>query len=217
MALRNNDVNHAQTRFLLALWALGGDSIRKGELMPFATRGSERSGDFQPIIEKLDAAGAITISDNEFSLTASGLTLLNQHLLDQEFEYDSNVGARTVNALLGWIRKQGKSDLSKINDQGEAVAPIDSYEEFKRLASKTFDQLNRDYNLDNFVPIYRIRRQIGDRVTRSQFNEWMLEMQNNDIFEFLEGSVEDSSFDKIEDSITTSFGKLRCYAKRLNN
>jgi hypothetical protein len=78
-----------------------------------------------------------------------------------------------------------------------------------------YDQLNKDYNYDNLVPIYRIRRTIGDQVTRSQFSEWMLEMQANDIFQLMEGSVEDSAPDKIEDSISIELVGLRCYAKRL--
>ncbi|ASC70898.1 hypothetical protein XM38_018460 [Halomicronema hongdechloris C2206] len=214
MALRNNDINHAQTRFLLALWALGGNDVKKGDLMPFATRGDEKSSDFQPIIDKLDAKDVIKITNNKFSITTSGLNLLHQCLQNQAFEYDGNVGARTVNALLRWIRAQGQPSLA-MNGNGRATEPISSYEEFTEVASEIFDQLNRDYNLDNFVPIYRIRRHIGERVSRSQFNDWMLEMQANDMFEFLEGSVEDSAPDKIEDSITTKFGKLRCYAKRL--
>jgi predicted nucleic acid-binding Zn ribbon protein len=65
------------------------------------------------------------------------------------------------------------------------------------------------------VPIYRIRREIGDRVSRSQFTEWLMEMQANDILQLQGGSVEDSAPDKIEDSIRNELGKLRCYARRL--
>jgi len=215
MALRNNDANHAKTRFLLALWALGGNDVKKGDLMPFATRGDEKSSDFQPIIDELDAKGVIKITNNKLSITPSGLNLLHQCLQNQAFEYDGNVGARTVNALLRWIRNQEHPSLVEMQGNGRTIEQIKSYEEFTKVASEAFDQLNRDYNLDNFVPIYRIRRHIGERVSRSQFNDWMLEMQANDMFEFLEGSVEDSAPDKIEDSITTKFGKLRCYAKRL--
>ncbi|MCF3609423.1 hypothetical protein L2E81_23630, partial [Planktothrix agardhii 1033] len=90
-----------------------------------------------------------------------------------------------------------------------------SYEEFKAIALQVYDQLNKDYNYDNLVPIYRIRRTIGDQVSRSQFSEWMLEMQANDIFQLMEGSVEDSAPDKIEDSISIELVGLRCYAKQL--
>jgi hypothetical protein len=43
----------------------------------------------------------------------------------------------------------------------------------------------------------------------------MLEMQANDVFQLMEGSVEDSAPDKIEDSISIELVGLRCYAKRL--
>jgi hypothetical protein len=60
-----------------------------------------------------------------------------------------------------------------------------------------------------------MRRTIGDRVTRSQFSEWMLEMQANDILQLQGGSVEDSAPDKLEDSMSTKLSGLRCYAKSL--
>jgi hypothetical protein len=96
--------------------------------------------------------------------------------------------------------------------EGKAIA---SYNEFKQVASDVYDQLNRDYNLNDLVPIYRIRREIGERVTRAQFTEWMMEMQANDILQLQGGGVEDSAPDKIEDSIRNELGNLRCYAKRL--
>jgi hypothetical protein len=92
---------------------------------------------------------------------------------------------------------------------------IASYDEFKPVALDVYDQLNRDYNLDSLVPIYRIRREIGDRVSRSHFNQWLMEMQANDILQLQGGSLPDSDPSKIEDSITTELSGLRCYAKRL--
>ncbi len=84
------------------------------------------------------------------------------------------------------------------------------------MALEVYDQLNRDYNYDDLVPIYKMRRAIGDRVTRSQFSDWMLEMQANDILQLQGGGVEDDSTDKLEDSIMTKVSGLRCFAKRLN-
>ena len=69
--------------------------------------------------------------------------------------------------------------------------------------------------MDDLVPLYRIRREIGDRVTRSQFDEWLLEMQANDILQMQGGSLPDNDPAKIEDSITTEVSGLRCYAKLL--
>jgi hypothetical protein len=93
---------------------------------------------------------------------------------------------------------------------------IASYDKFKPVALEVYDQLNRDHNLNDLVPIYRIRREIGDRVTPSQFNEWLLEMQANDMFQLMGGEMPDITPDKAEDSITTELSGLRYYAKRLN-
>ena len=41
------------------------------------------------------------------------------------------------------------------------------------MALKVYDRLNRDYNLDDRVPIYQIGREIGERASRSQFNKWL--------------------------------------------
>jgi hypothetical protein len=93
---------------------------------------------------------------------------------------------------------------------------IASYDDFKQVALDVYDRLNRDYNLDDLVPIYRIRREIGDRLSRSQFNEWLLEMQSNDITQLIGGEMTDITPDKAEDSIKTELGGIRYYVKRLS-
>jgi hypothetical protein len=85
------------------------------------------------------------------------------------------------------------------------------------VAIDVYDSLNRDYNLDDLVPIYRMRRAIGERVGRSQFNEWLLDLQANDIFQLMAGETQDMTSDKREDSITIPGGAFRYYAKRLNS
>ena len=89
---------------------------------------------------------------------------------------------------------------------------IKSYDEFKSVALEVYNQINYDYNCRHLVPIYRIRRTIGARVSRRQFNDYLLEMQGDDIFQLKEGSVEDSALDKIEDSVSTELDGLRCFA-----
>jgi len=61
-----------------------------------------------------------------------------------------------------------------------------------------------------------MRRAIGEKVGRSEFNEWLLEMQANDIFQLMSGEIPDITPDKREDSITISGVGFRNYAKRLN-
>jgi hypothetical protein len=60
-----------------------------------------------------------------------------------------------------------------------------------------------------------MRRAIGERVGRSEFNEWLLEMQAKGFFLLQGGEMTEITPDKAEDSIKTSLGELRYYATRL--
>ncbi len=210
-----------KVRLLLNLWAIAGagGKVKKSDLNTKAKqkRKEKKIGIPQKIYEELEAAGAIQIFKEKqtpmIRLTEQGKHLLIESLKNSDFEFDGTViAARLANALVELIR-----DLDTDGNQTASVKKdvIKSYEQFQAIALQVYDQLNKDYNYDNLVPIYRIRRTIGDQVTRSQFNEWMLEMQANDIFQLMEGSVEDSAPDKIEDSISTKLAGLCCYAKRL--
>jgi hypothetical protein len=87
--------------------------------------------------------------------------------------------------------------------------------EFESLADEVYDKLNKENNYDDLVPIYQIRRAMGDKVSRGDFNNLMMKIQSNDSYQLMEGSVEDSAPDKIQDSITIGLGRLRAYAKKL--
>ncbi|MEQ8464655.1 hypothetical protein [Coleofasciculus sp. E1-EBD-02] len=211
-----------QVRLLLYLWDLGGSDVKRGELTKRLKRKKETAADYQNSYQQLEENGAIAVSRYKVSLVQpKGLQMLQAGLKSEAFEFESQIGARTANALLKWIREQAMS-AGTVGDGAVAAgktgeSAIASYDQFKQVALDVYDQLNRDYNLDDLVPIYRIRRTIGDRVSRSQFNDWMLEMQANDILQLQGGSVEDSAPDKIEDSITTELDGLRCYARRLTS
>jgi hypothetical protein len=88
-------------------------------------------------------------------------------------------------------------------------------EEFSKLADTVYDKLNKENNYDNLVPIYQIRRAMGDKVSRGDFNKLMIKVQENDKYQLMEGSVEDSAADKIEDSVSTNWAGLRAYAKKI--
>ena len=150
------------------------------------------------------------------SLTNQGMQRLGEGLKSPEFQFEGNqVGSRVANALLKWLRHSDGA-VSVSNGKAPAAEKIASYKKFKQVALDVYERLNRDYNLDDLVPIYRMRREMGDRVTRSQFNEWLLEMQANDLVQLQGGSLPDNDSSKIEDSIKTELSGLRCYAKRLS-
>ncbi|MDY6900410.1 MAG: hypothetical protein SWZ49_20390, partial [Cyanobacteriota bacterium] len=104
-------------------------------------------------------------------------------------------------------------DKNQIEESSNEV--IASYEKFKDITLEVYEELNRNYNLDNLVPIYRIRKEIGEKVSRENFNQWMLEMQKKDILQLIGGEMTDITPEKAEDSITTKLSGLRYYAKRI--
>ena len=214
----------AKVRVLLNLWDLGGGKmmVKKGDLTKRIVRTNETSVKYQGVLGELQEAGAIVYSLSNrvtlVELSARGKEVLADGLKSRDslFEFDgSQIGTRLGNALLKWIRHQdGAAGVAVEKGKGD-VRAIGSYEDFKAVALDVYDSLNRDYNLDDLVPIYRMRRAIGERVGRSEFNEWLLEMQATDLIQLIGGSVEDLAPDKIEDSITTKVNGLRCYVKRL--
>ena len=212
-----------QTRLLLNLWDLGGvgKEVKLGELNKQVKRSGEKKTHYQKIYEKLEQEEAIerTKKDNSIkvSLTNKGLQMLDAGIKNPDFQYSpqQRVGRKDFNALLKWIKHLNSQVSSNNENTNGNESKITSYEEFKQVALDVYDKLNKGYNYDDLVPIYRIRREIAEKVDRIQFDEWLLEMQANDIFQLMEGSVEDSAPDKIKDSITTELSGLRCYAKRL--
>ncbi|WP_371122303.1 hypothetical protein [Microcoleus sp.] len=214
----------AKVRVLLNLWdeGEGKNKVNQGKLTKLIARTNETKKTYEPILKELEESGAIAYlrekGRSQVELTVKGKEVLAAGLKSQDslFVFDgSQMGARLGNALLKWMRHEdGAVGVGVETGKGD-VGAIASYDDFKAVAIDVYDSLNRDYNLDDLVPIYRMRRAIGERVGRSQFNEWLLEMQATDIFQLIGGSVEDSAPDKIEDSITTKVNGLRCYVKRL--
>jgi hypothetical protein len=199
-------------RLLMALW---DGALTKGKLIEKVKKSGEAAKDYHPIIEQLIQDKALALSGEKRStkvmLLEAGKQLLGELLRDPKFQFGGQIGKSAANVLLAVMRSQAAAPTTS----STKVELINSYEAFKTVALETFDRLNQDFNMDNLVPIYRIRREIGAQVSRKDFDSWLLELQATDIFQLLEGSVEDSAPDKIEDSITTKVSGLRCYAKRL--
>jgi len=210
-------------RSLLALWDLGGaeQEVKKSSLTKRIVSKGQKIGDYKEVLEELQELGAIAVSKNGYTLISpKGLEILDQTLSSSELQIEGSVvGTWIVNALLRRIY-QTNTRFVQSSTLGDKVTDIEnqtitSYEEFKRVALEVYEKLNYEYNSNHLVPIYRLRRFIGERVTRTEFNNWLLEMQADDIVQLQGGSVEDSARDKIEDSITTELDGLRCYCKLL--
>jgi len=218
----------AQTRLLLSLWDLQGldQAVKRSELNKRLVRSQEKAKDYQLIVDQLEKDGAIKITTKNRSVTVSltpqGLELLKSGLQDPDFEFSGSIiGTKFPNALLKWVRSLG--DSSPVSpplapeaepQQDKKASKLKTYGDFKKAVLTVYDQLNQGYNLKDLVQIYRIRREIGDRVERLQFNEWLVKMQEDDIFQLMSGEVAEMTPDKKEDSLTLPSGAFRFYAKR---
>jgi hypothetical protein len=206
--------NNTEIRLLLNLWDLGEGQgvVNKGKLLRSASKDKDKAIAYKSTLLSLIDGGAIAVSKEKrtekYALSDAGLQKLVGGLRSPDFAFEgASVGSRLANAALKLVcQNQGQSV--------ESAPKISSYDEFKVVALETYDQLNRDYNYDNFVPIYKIRRSIGDKVARTEFNEWMIKMQADNIFLLQESGVEDSTRDKLEDSVSTPISGLRCYATK---
>ncbi|MBL1199258.1 MAG: hypothetical protein FWK04_09255 [Nostoc sp. GBBB01] len=211
----------SKTRVLLALWDLGGikQQVSKGLLTKRIVSKTKKVADYQGIFEELQKQGAIAISKKGYSLISpKGLEVLGEGLRSDGFKFEGTiVGTWAANALVKWISQinvgVASADVA-VNGKTGAIA---SYDEFKSAALEVYDKLNYEYNFNNLVPIYRIRREIGDRVSRTEFSKWLLEMQEKDVLQLMAGEMRDITPDKRDDSITVPGGGLRYYTKLLNS
>jgi hypothetical protein len=217
-----------ETRLLLALWDMGGakQEVKKRQITKRIVTKGNKVADYQGIFDELEKKGAIAFSSKGLSLVSpKGLEVLSEGLKSADFRFEGSiVGSWAANALVKWISHINAALYSThvqlngvksayASDAGEAIT---SYEEFKEVVLKIYDHLNQDYNLNDLVQIYRIRRELGNRVSRDKFNKWLLQMQENDIFLLMAGEMPDITPDKREDSVTIPGAGLRYYAKRLS-
>ncbi|MFN9469062.1 MAG: hypothetical protein ACK6BS_18445, partial [Pseudanabaena sp.] len=174
---------NTEIRLLLNLWGLGNGQglVKKSELLrPY--KGKEKKAVYEVSLNDLADRGAIALTMDKkvpkLSLTDAGSQQLANGLLSSDFGFEGQlVGSRLANAALRWFRQYQGVGVSV-----DAIAPkISTYDEFKAVALETYKRLSYESNRSKLVPIYEIRRDIGDRVTRTQFNDWMLEMHRTDV------------------------------------
>jgi hypothetical protein len=228
---------YAEARILLSLWALGDHPVAKSNFVPSGKPYASALG-------HLVGQGELTVEKKGrsqlYKITEKGLSNLAERLRDEAFSFSSSVGPKTANALLIWFRQQGKGDRASVQSSAAAnsqsngkassqsngkassqsngngkASEISSYEAFSKTALTIYDELNRDYNLDDLVPIYRIRREMGDRLSRQDFNTWLLKVQANNLVQLMGGDLSNVTADQLEDSMTIPGGSQRFYVKRL--
>ena len=215
-----------EVRLLLELWNLNFDGVPTGHglLNKRLTGKNPLTGeDFtasekNATREKLMSAGSIVLRTKGdlkgFVLTDSGKETLADALVSSTFDFPPTIiSTRVANALLKWLRSTPVTSAEPVaKTVGSA---IESYEAFKVVALEIYDRLNRDFNMDNLVPIYRIRREIGERVERSEFDEWLLEMQASDVLQLIGGEMPELTPEISQESVKTALGAIRYYAKKI--
>jgi hypothetical protein len=95
---------------------------------------------------------------------------------------------------------------------GQIVDP----KEFKKEIDSAYEKLNKEKSYDNLVPIHELRKALGDKVSRGDFNNLMLKAQENGDFALLGGEVLNVTGDQVEDSIQPPTGNLRFFAQKNN-
>ena len=210
---------YAETRILLSLWALDTSTyVSKSSFVP-----SSKGKAYSDALAQLEQDESLLFQKKKnrkvYMITTAGDQRLTKNQANEELAFTTNIGPKVTNALLKWLRQRSEIVKSsqtngKANSNGKA-ADISSAKDFSDVLLKTYDQLNQDYNLNDLVPIYRLRREIGDQVSRSEFNEWLLDVQAKDLVQLTGGEMPNITQDQREDSLSIPGGGMRFYAKRL--
>ncbi len=225
------NLDSAELQILLVLWHLGKGN-KKLTIAQLKKPLGERKT-IEPDLLKLEKKGLLTLESSKVGRTTSTQIKLDPDIVRilQENIYRSGLSFKgrgtiigkskanaVIEALLAWTKDAQPVVVTPAKEKTEEQQPqktidrITSYDRFKQVFIEVFDRLNLEYNYKNLVPIYQIRRQIGDRVTREEFNQWTIQMQGDDILQLHGEGIEDGAPDKIRDSITTPVSGLRCFA-----
>jgi len=223
--------NPAQTRLLLSLWDLNGltQPVKRSDLNKRIVRSKEKSKDYQPLIDTLNQAKAIQVFTEmrsvKLKLTDKGLELLKAGLDDPNFKFSGSIiGTKYPNSLLKWLRENPlNSTLSTPasppaktqKTESSSNGTISTYKDFQSSILEVYKTLNKKHNFKELVPIYHIRRELGDKVEHTQFDEWLTEMQADDIIQLMAGEMPDMTPDKRKDSLTLPSGNFRYYVKKI--
>lgn len=226
MSLKNQDLqgSYAKTRLLLALWELGANEqkVAKGKLGKRVVSKGQKITDYQGILEDLQEQGAITIlkkgSAISYTLNSPiGLDVLGAGLRSDEFEFESGktIGTWVANALLRWFRQVDVVvNKTVVLDNGVKVEVIGSYEEFKLEILGLFDKLDKSYSHAGLVPIWQIRKEVGNRLQRDQFNTWIMDMQAEQLLYLQSGEARGATEEQKQDSINSEIRGLLFFASK---
>lgn len=201
----------AKVRVLLNLWdeGEGKNKVNQGKLTKLIARTNETKKTYEPILKELEESGAIAYlrekGRSQVELTAKGKEVLAAGLKSQDslFEFDgAQMGARLGNALLKWMRHEDGGVAVAVEAGKGDVGAIASYEEFKAVALALFEKLDKGYNYMGIVPIWHLRRELGERVKREDFKDLIMQMQADRLFYLQSGEARGATDEQKRDSIS---------------
>jgi phage gp29-like protein len=157
-------------------------------------------------------------ANDVFQLQGGSLPGANRKELEDSVQTELS-GLRTYAALLDGYEKNLTGEGVKSNPKAETESKsnpkaekIDTQKAFEPAILAVYDKLNRDYKMDDLVPIHRLRTELGDRVNREDFDKWISKMNEDDKFDLGKGS---GTKQEEADSITGEFG-TKFYATKIN-
>lgn len=107
------------------------------------------------------------------------------------------------------IRLVDKKVLNGLPERKEKRSEINQ-KDFDKHLDKLYSDQKQEH--DGLVPIYKIRRALGDKVARKDFDKWLLSNHN---YQHITGLVTGLTPDKIRDSVKTELGGLRYYIRKV--
>ena len=204
------------TRLLLALWELGVDkkAFTKGELPDRAKRPAT-------VFNQLVTEKAIKLKEingekqKSYLLEAKGVERLAEELKTVDFALSgATTGAWLARGLLKWLQQmETVTAISSTNGKATKDA-IASYEAFKSEALTLFDELNKGFNYAGLVPIWHLRQKFSDRLKRTEFNDWTMQMQAEQLFYLQSGEAIGATEEQKQDSISSEIRGLLFYASQ---
>ena len=226
-ASKTSAAQDRMVRLLMKLLDCDGETVRRGAVNKGLPRRSkqESTKTYAKAMEDLKKTGALSEEKGVLTLERGMIRdRLLAELTQPGFEFETQLGGKKANVLLALMRELAIAPAAGINGNGNSngngqetaivLEPITSYNDFKSVVMGTFDQLNQDYSLDNLVPIYRIRRELGERVGRSQFNDWIFDIQAEGGIQLTAGELPGITRDQEEDSIEIPGVGFRFYIQK---
>jgi hypothetical protein len=216
----NLQATQVQTRLLLALWDLAGteNKVPKGKLNERIGRKKNNAKEYDRAYQQLEQESAIAVVGNKrllsISLTDKGLQALDAMLKSSELEFTSQIGAKTANALLRWMRQINSASVSTSELVNGVKSAIASYDEFKQITLKLFDKLDKSNAYSGLVPIWHLRDELNQRVSPDKFNDWMMEMQAQKLLYLQSGEARGATEEQKRKSIESEIRGLLFYASQ---